>query len=55
MRELTFAVLLAVAAVLVVVGVAEWSHAAGFVTGGVLLAGWSWLVLSVDTPDPEAT
>ena len=45
MRERILAVLLALAAGLVVVGAALASDAAGFVVGGMLLAGWSWLIL----------
>lgn len=44
MRERIFAVLLAVAAGLVVVGAALTSSALAFVVGGVLLAGLSWLL-----------
>lgn len=45
MRERILAVLLALAGGLVVVGVALVSPSAAFVAGGVLLAGWSWLLL----------
>lgn len=44
-REWIFAVLLAMAGVLVVTGIARWSTAAALVASGVLLAGWGWLVL----------
>lgn len=45
MRERIMAGLLAVAAALVVVGVAGWSTQAGCVVAGLLLALWAWLVL----------
>lgn len=45
MQEAILAVLLAVAGALVVIGVAMWSTAAGFVAGGAMLAAWSWMVL----------
>lgn len=44
-REWIFAVLLVVAGGFVVTGVSAWSSAAAWVAAGVLLAGWSWLVL----------
>lgn len=44
MREQTLAVLLATAAALIVIGVAHFSTGAAFITGGVLLALWSWLL-----------
>jgi hypothetical protein len=44
MRALILAALFAAAAVLVVVGAAMVARPAGFIVGGVLLAGWSWLV-----------
>ena len=43
MREVVLAFLLAVACGLVVVGAALLYGPAGFMAGGVLLAGWSWL------------
>lgn len=43
-REWILGVLLAVAAGLVIYGVALLSAAAGFVVGGVLVALWSWLL-----------
>lgn len=45
MRERMLVVLLAVAASLVVVGVAHFSTGAAFVASGLLLAGLAWLVL----------
>lgn len=45
-REWLFAALTFVAGVLVVVGVFRVFDAAGFMVAGVLLAVWSWLVLS---------
>ena len=44
-RELLLAVLLAVAGGCVVVGAATASVAAGWIVGGVALAGWSLVVL----------
>lgn len=44
MREQILAVLLALAAVLVFIGVRMFSPAAGFIAAGVLAAGWSWLL-----------
>lgn len=46
MREAILAVLLAVSGMLVVAGVAAWSAPAGLVVAGLLLAGWSCLVLA---------
>lgn len=43
MRERILAVLLATAAGLIVVGVADFSYGAALITGGVLLVAWSWL------------
>lgn len=43
MQEVILACLLAIAAALIVVGVAQWSASGGFLAAGVLLAGWSWL------------
>jgi hypothetical protein len=48
-REWVLAVLLAVAGVSVVVGLSILSVAAGWIGGGVLGAGWCWLVLADDT------
>lgn len=45
-REQTFAALLAVSSLLVVAGVAWLSVALGLIVSGVLLAGWSWLLLA---------
>lgn len=45
MREYVLAALLALAAVLVVVGVAMLSEAAGWIAAGVAVAAWSWLML----------
>lgn len=47
MRDWILAALLASAGVLIVVGVAEWSAGFAWITGGVLLAGWSLLVFVV--------
>lgn len=45
-REIVAAIILLVACGLVVAGAALLHPSAGFITGGVLLAGWSCLVLS---------
>ena len=45
-RTLVLASLLAVAAALVVVGVALVSAAAGYIVAGLLLAGWSVLMFA---------
>lgn len=45
MRELIFAVMLALASAAIVTGAAMFTPAAGWVAFGVLLAVWSWLVL----------
>jgi hypothetical protein len=45
-------VLLAVAAGLIVIGVALVSDVAAFVVGGVLLATWAWLFFG-DVPDDD--
>lgn len=45
MREVLLAVLLLTAGVLVVVGVAGWSASAALVVAGVLLVGWSLVVV----------
>lgn len=50
-REAMFAAMLAAASVLVVAGVAGWSGPAALIVAGLLLAGWSWLMLG-DTPGP---
>lgn len=46
MRAQALALLLAIAALLIVVGVALLSPAAAWITSGVLLAGWSVLMLT---------
>lgn len=46
MRTAVFAALLAVSAGLVAIGVGMVAVPAGLVVGGVLLAGWSWLLLA---------
>lgn len=51
MRTVLFAIALLAAASCVVIGVAIITPAAGWITAGVLLAGWSYAVL-VDHPDP---
>lgn len=43
MRERILAFLLAAAAGLIVLGVADFSHGAAFITAGALLVAWSWL------------
>lgn len=48
LRDLTLAGALLLAGGLVVVGVSRINDAAGLITGGVLLALWSWLVLADD-------
>jgi hypothetical protein len=48
MTDAIFAALLAVAALLVSFGAAEFHDGAGLAVGGVLLAAWSWLVLGDD-------
>lgn len=57
MREVLFGASLLVAAGLIVAGVAGWSGELSLIVGGVLLAGWSWLVLSAagspDVPPAE--
>jgi hypothetical protein len=45
-REIVFAAILAGACALIISGVWILSEAAGRITGGLLIAGWSWLVLS---------
>lgn len=44
MRELVFAVLLVVASAAIVTGAAMLSLGAGWITFGMLLAVWSWLI-----------
>jgi hypothetical protein len=44
MREQIMAGLLALAAVLIVIGVAKFSTGAALITAGVLLGLWSWLI-----------
>ena len=46
MRALALAVLLAIASVLIVIGASMLSVAAGYVTGGLLLAAWSVLIFA---------
>lgn len=48
-RLVALAVVLFVSAALIAVGVALTSLSAGLVVAGVLLAGWSWLVLGETT------
>lgn len=50
MREQIMAGLLAVAAVLIVWGVAAFSTGAARIASGALLAGWAWLLLA-EVPD----
>jgi hypothetical protein len=61
MRNVMFAVMLALSATLIALGVGDVHRGAGLVAGGVLLAGWSWLILGelgpaepVETTDGEA-
>jgi hypothetical protein len=49
MRAWILAALLALAGALVVVGVALLSEPVAWIVGGLLLAGWSWLVLAEAT------
>jgi hypothetical protein len=44
-RERILAFLLAVSAGLITVGVACYSRGGALIVGGVLLAGWSWLLV----------
>lgn len=54
-REQTFAALLAVSCLLLTAGVAWFSIGAALVVSGLLLAGWSWLLLAGDeTPEAPA-
>lgn len=46
MREVLFAAALLVAGAFVVVGVALYLPPVAWMVGGLLLAGWSWLILS---------
>jgi hypothetical protein len=46
LREQIMAGLLAVAAVLVVTGVAHFSDGGAFIVAGILLGLWSWFVLA---------
>lgn len=45
-RELFFAAALAVCSAVVTFGMYLVSVPAGFITGGLLFGGWSWLVLA---------
>lgn len=45
MREVIFAVILALASAAIVIGAADYSPGAAWIAAGALLAGWSWLVL----------
>lgn len=45
-RELVFAVVLLIAAGLVTTGAYIAATSAGFIVGGLLLAGWCWLILA---------
>lgn len=53
-RQILAALLLAGACVLVVVGVSYLSDAAAWVTGGVLLAAWTFFVLGDPPPRGNA-
>lgn len=55
MTDAIFAALLAIAATLVAFGAAAFHEGAGFIVGGVMLAGWSWLVLGGDGSPGDAT
>ena len=44
LREAAFAVLCGAAGISITIGVGQFSGPAGWITGGVLLAAWSWLV-----------
>lgn len=51
MRELIFAAMLALASAAIVVGAAMVAAAAGWITAGVALAAWSWLIFGeVEAP-----
>lgn len=52
-RTLIFAAVLLLAAGAVTKGAATASEAAGWIVGGVLLAGWAWLVLGENTERDE--
>lgn len=45
MRDVLFAAVLAVASVMVAIGVGFYTFGAGLAVGGLLLAGLGWLVL----------
>lgn len=45
-REILFAICLIVAGSMIVAGVNMVSGPAAFVLGGLMFAGWSWLILS---------
>jgi len=45
LRDAVFAILCVAAGISITIGVVHLSVAAGWITGGVLLAAWSWLVL----------
>lgn len=45
-REVLFAALLAVGGGMIAFGASLITPAAGWITGGILLVGWSWFVLS---------
>jgi hypothetical protein len=47
-RDVLFAIVLTVAAVMVAVGVGFYMFGAGLAVGGVLLAGLAWLILGDD-------
>lgn len=46
MRAVVFAACLAVAGALITVGMWGVRESAGYVTAGLVVGGWSWLVLS---------
>lgn len=50
MREVIFAAVLLLAGAMIVTGVALMSLPVALIIGGVLLAGWTWLVLSAPSP-----
>ena len=45
MRDVLFACVLAIAAIMISAGVAYYTAGAGLAVGGVLLAGLAWLIL----------
>lgn len=53
MREAVFAAVLLLAVASIVIGVALVSSALAFIVAGLLVAGWAWLVLSVDGAPPS--